>query len=61
MNALRAEIGIAPRISLRPISEAVRAAIHFDAEPSGRAIEIQHIGSDGMLPSEHWTAGFSPP
>jgi hypothetical protein len=51
-DALRFQPRI-PALVLRDLAGmVVTAPVHLDREPSGDAVEIRHIGSDGMLPSK---------
>ncbi len=43
-------------IALRTITAAVRFAVDFHREPQGSAIEVEHIGSGGMLSSKLMSA-----
>src|SRR5437660_6014716 len=58
LYAGRPKVGVAALVALRPVSHAVRRAIHLNAETRVRAVEIQDVRPNRMLPPEGWLPGL---
>ena len=44
--------GIACRITLRPVAHLVRATVDLDADFGARAVEVEHVVADRVLPTK---------
>ena len=52
---------LGPRfIALWPITHVMSDAVDFNREPCGRAVEVEHVGTDRVLPAETNVGGSQP-
>jgi len=56
-NSRCLEAGVSTLVALRSVAEIMCGAIDLDAQPRRFAVEVEHIGSGGMLPAEFESLG----